>query len=130
VANGVERQFEKYMPHFGPFLVLGLQNHEQHQVILATAALRRAALTALRLPRSPLRGLPPPLATRSPGWPLAHRLAHPRRPLPAPYPPSRSPRSRPPHRLTRPRPAHPTACLPRAMRARAVAPRCAPWRWG
>ncbi|KAG8465477.1 hypothetical protein KFE25_002784 [Diacronema lutheri] len=32
VANGVARQFEKYMPHFRPFLILGLQNHEQHQV--------------------------------------------------------------------------------------------------
>lgn len=32
LANGVERQFEKYMPHFRPFLVLGLQNHEQHSV--------------------------------------------------------------------------------------------------
>jgi len=32
VANATEMQFEKYMPHFRPFLSLGLSNYEEHQV--------------------------------------------------------------------------------------------------
>lgn len=32
VANAVEGDFEKYMPHFRPFLVLGLRNFEEHTV--------------------------------------------------------------------------------------------------
>jgi len=32
VANGVEKGFEKYMPHFRPFLMRGLGNFAQHQV--------------------------------------------------------------------------------------------------
>lgn len=28
----VEGDFEKYMPHFRPFLCLGLNNYEEHQV--------------------------------------------------------------------------------------------------
>jgi importin subunit beta-1 len=32
IANAVEGDFEKYMPHFRPFLTLGLRNYEEHQV--------------------------------------------------------------------------------------------------
>lgn len=32
VANATEKNFEKYMPHFRPFLSLGLSNNEEHQV--------------------------------------------------------------------------------------------------
>ncbi len=32
VANATEADFEKYMPHFRPFLALGLNNCEEHQV--------------------------------------------------------------------------------------------------
>jgi len=32
VANASEAHFEKYMPHFRPFLSLGLSNFEEHQV--------------------------------------------------------------------------------------------------
>merc|ERR1712060_769839 len=32
VANATELGFEKYMPHFRPFLSLGLSNSEEHQV--------------------------------------------------------------------------------------------------
>jgi len=32
IANAVEVDFEKYMPHFRPFLTLGLRNYEEHQV--------------------------------------------------------------------------------------------------
>lgn len=32
VANATELGFEKYMPHFRPFLSLGLSNYEEHQV--------------------------------------------------------------------------------------------------
>lgn len=31
-APAVEADFEKYMPHFRPFLSFGLSNHEEHQV--------------------------------------------------------------------------------------------------
>jgi len=32
VANATDMTFEKYMPHFRPFLSLGLSNYEEHQV--------------------------------------------------------------------------------------------------
>jgi len=32
VANAVEGDFEKYMGHFRPFLMVGLKNYEEHQV--------------------------------------------------------------------------------------------------
>jgi len=32
IANAVEADFEKYMPHFRAFLTLGLRNYEEHQV--------------------------------------------------------------------------------------------------
>lgn len=32
IANAVEADFEKYMPHFRPFLTLGLRNSEEHSV--------------------------------------------------------------------------------------------------
>jgi len=32
VANAVEADFEKYMAHFRPFLLVGLKNYEEHQV--------------------------------------------------------------------------------------------------
>jgi len=32
IANAVEADFEKYMPHFRGFLTLGLRNYEEHQV--------------------------------------------------------------------------------------------------
>lgn len=32
VANATEGNFEKYMPHFRPFLSLGLSNYQEHQV--------------------------------------------------------------------------------------------------
>jgi importin subunit beta-1 len=32
IANAVESDFDKYMPHFRNFLVLGLRNYEEHQV--------------------------------------------------------------------------------------------------
>jgi len=32
VANAVEADFEKYMAHFRPFLMVGLKNYEEHQV--------------------------------------------------------------------------------------------------
>jgi importin subunit beta-1 len=32
IANAVEGEFEKYMPHFRPYLTLGLRNYEEHQV--------------------------------------------------------------------------------------------------
>ena len=32
IANATEAEFDKYMPHFRPFLSLGLSNYEEHQV--------------------------------------------------------------------------------------------------
>jgi len=32
IANATEGEFDKYMPHFRPFLSLGLSNYEEHQV--------------------------------------------------------------------------------------------------
>jgi len=32
IANAVEGDFDKYMSHFRSFLILGLRNHEEHQV--------------------------------------------------------------------------------------------------
>jgi len=32
IANSVESEFEKYMQHFRPFLMLGLKNYEEYQV--------------------------------------------------------------------------------------------------
>lgn len=46
VANGVEKGFDKYMPHFRPFLMRGLSNHAQHQVCVRRA--RAAAARARR----------------------------------------------------------------------------------
>ena len=31
IANATDGDFDKYMPHFRPFLSLGLSNYEEHQ---------------------------------------------------------------------------------------------------
>ena len=31
IANATDGEFDKYMPHFRPFLSLGLSNYEEHQ---------------------------------------------------------------------------------------------------